>query len=484
MGNPCFSLRMTFSSYTFILFFAIVLGVYYLPLSWSVKKCHLLLASYLFYAAWNPPFVVLLWISTIVDWFCARWMHAATSRHTRLAFLVVSLCVNLGLLGFFKYANFALDNFILLADALGVTYVPPSLDIVLPVGISFYTFQTLSYTVDVYRKKIAPWPSPLDFALYVTFFPQLVAGPIVRAAEFLPQCAIPRRASRAQFGWGMCLFLLGLFEKVVVADGLLAPVVESVYDTPGFSADFVAAWAGTLAFAGQIFCDFAGYSTCAIGIAMCLGFALPDNFRFPYAAIGFSDFWRRWHISLSTWLRDYLYIPLGGNRLGPVRTYVNLALTMLLGGLWHGASWTFVVWGALHGLYLMIERLLYGSSLARLAIWGTGFGKVFLMLGTFAAVCVTWVFFRADAFSKALMITSSMFGSCPSDATPLEKIKVVQAVVPTGCIVLAHWLLRDRTLEDAAARIPAWLISILLAMMLISILMMPGEDRAFIYFQF
>jgi D-alanyl-lipoteichoic acid acyltransferase DltB (MBOAT superfamily) len=264
----------------------------------------------------------------------------------------------------------------------------------------------------------------------------------------------------------MSLFVLGLFEKVVIADGLLAPIVEQVYDTAVLPLDFVAAWSGTLAFAGQIFCDFAGYSMCAIGIAMCLGFTIPDNFRFPYAAIGFSDFWGRWHISLSSWLRDYLYIPLGGSRISNVRTYVNLMLTMLIGGLWHGASWTFVVWGALHGLYLMIERAISGTQVTRLAVWKTTVGK------------------RADDFTEAFLIVRSMFGFAPSVMTTIGTFDVLRSVVPTGCIVIAHWLLRDRTLEDVATKIPAWIISIVLAMMIVTTIMMPGEDRAFIYFQF
>jgi len=292
--------------------------------------------------------VFLLWLSTVVDWFAARWMYNARTKVLRIVFLVLSLCVNLGLLGFFKYGNFLLDNFILCTDFLGIHFQPARPDIILPVGISFYTFQTLSYTLDIYRRKIRPWHSFLDYALYVTFFPQLVAGPIVRAVEFLPQCIRPRRANRSQLSWGLSLLVIGLFEKVVIADGFLAPIVEAVYDSP-LKPNFISAWGATVAFAGQIFCDFAGYSTCAIGVAMCLGFSLPDNFRFPYAAVGFSDFWRRWHISLSTWLRDNLYIPLGGNLGGQVRTYANLMITMLIGGLWHGASWTFVVWGGFTG---------------------------------------------------------------------------------------------------------------------------------------
>ena len=245
------------------------------------------------------------------------------------------------MLGFFKYGGFLLANFRRGLALLGVDYVPPEMDIFLPIGISFYTFQTLSYTIDVYRGHTRPWPSFLDFAMFVTFFPQLVAGPIVRAAEFLPQCVTPKRANAHQLGWGASLLVLGIFEKVVLADGVMAPVVDTVYGSVR-EAGFFSAWVGTLAFGSQIFFDFAGYSTCAIGAGLSLGFVLPDNFRFPYAAVGISDFWTRWHISLSSWLRDYLYIPLGGNRQGLVRTQANLMVTMLLGGLWHGAAWRFV----------------------------------------------------------------------------------------------------------------------------------------------
>ena len=275
-------------------------------------------------------------------------------------YLAVSLVANFGLLGYFKYGTFLLENFLAVVRSLGwdLTLATPS--IILPVGISFYTFQTLSYTLDVYRRKTTPADSFLDYALYVTFFPQLVAGPIIRAVDFLPQCRRPKSFHGQAIGWGLCLMLLGLFEKMAVADGLLAPIAEAVYDSPAH-LDFVSAWCGTFAFAGQIFLDFAGYSLCAIGAALCLGFGIQDNFRFPYAAAGFSDFWRRWHISLSSWLKDYLYIPLGGNRHGWFRTFASLMITMLLGGLWHGASWTFVVWGGLHGFYLAVERGSAGS---------------------------------------------------------------------------------------------------------------------------
>ncbi|HET9482887.1 MAG TPA: MBOAT family O-acyltransferase, partial [Xanthomonadales bacterium] len=306
---------MVFNSLTFVVFFAIVLLLHALPLPWQVKKTNLLVASYLFYAAWNPPFVILLWISTLLDFFAARRIaesHTVIARRTWLAFSVV---VNLGFLSFFKYGEFLRDNFAAAVAPFGVSYAPPEWDIILPVGISFYSFQTMSYTLDVYLKRAVPTRSFLDFALFVTFFPQLVAGPIVRPNQLLPQFAEPQRASWPQLQFGLVLIVLGMFEKVVLADGFLAPVSEAVVGARG-PLPALDAWLGTLAFSGQIFCDFAGYSTIAIGTALCLGFHLPDNFRFPYAAIGFSDFWRRWHISLSTWLRDYLYVPLGGNRHG------------------------------------------------------------------------------------------------------------------------------------------------------------------------
>ncbi len=337
---------MPFNSLTFLVFFVIVLVGYHLPQSWRVKKTCLLIASYIFYAAWNPPFVILLWISTAVDWVAAQRIAATENRGKRRAWIAVSMVANLGLLGFFKYGGFVLDNFVTLSHAMGIPFTPMEFSIVLPVGISFYTFQTMSYSLDVYHRRAEPSPSFINFALYVTFFPQLVAGPIVRATDLIPQFEEERHATGPEFSWGLGLMSWGLFQKVVLADTLLAGAADSVFGTKAApplwmmagSIHWADAWLGSLAFGGQIFCDFAGYSTIAIGTALCLGFHVPENFRFPYAAIGFSDFWRRWHISLSTWLRDYLYIPLGGNRKGRVREYVNIMITMLLGGLWHGAS--------------------------------------------------------------------------------------------------------------------------------------------------
>src|SRR5215216_3412788 len=348
---------MVFNSYTFVAFFIIVLFLFNLPFSWKTRKVILLLARYVFYAAWNPPFILLLWLSTVVDFFVGRALYTQENKYKKRLLLIISLIGNLGMLCFFKYGGFLLENFVTLVNALGINFHPAKPNIILPAGISFYTFTTLCYTIDMYKKKSEPVKSLLDFSLFVTFFPHLVAGPIVRPPQLVPQFETPRVATRDQLIQGLFLLSLGLFMKVVMADTMLAGAADSVFTFPHLLVS-LDAWMGVLAFSGQIFFDFAGYSTCAIGVAMCLGFKLPENFRYPYAAIGFSDFWRRWHITLSTWLRDYLYIPLGGNRKGEVRTYVNLMITMLLGGLWHGASWTFVVWGALHGIYLCAERLI------------------------------------------------------------------------------------------------------------------------------
>lgn len=333
---------MLFNSLIFVLFFVTVLAVHLAPLPWTIRKWSLLAFSWLFYASWDPALLALLALLTLGNWLLGSWVEGCAADRRRFA-LGLAIAANLAVLGFFKYAGFVTANLAAASAALGIRFEIRPWDIPLPIGISFFTFEAVAYLVDLYHGKSRVSRSLLDFGLFLSFFPHLVAGPIIRPAHLLPQFETPRRATGNQFAWGMFLVVFGLFEKVVLADQFLAPITERVFDAGGQVAPGpVVAWCGTLAFAGQIFCDFAGYSTCAIGLACCLGFALPENFRRPYAAIGFSDFWRRWHISLSSWLRDYLYIPLGGNRHGPVRTQLNLMLTMVLGGLWHGAAWTFV----------------------------------------------------------------------------------------------------------------------------------------------
>ncbi len=472
---------MVFNSIIFLVFFVVVLFVYYLPLPWKIKKNHLWIASYLFYAAWNPPFVVLLWISTVVDWFVGKAIGNTQKLAKKRALLVLSLCTNLGLLGYFRYGEFLLESFIAVLETFNIQFQPAAPDVVLPVGISFYTFQSLSYTLDIYRGKLKPWHSFSDFALFVTFFPQLVAGPIVRAAAFLPQLIKPRQTSSRQFGWGFYLLFIGLFEKVILADTLLAPIADKVYAQTA-DAGFIDAWIGTLAFSGQIFFDFSGYSNCAIGAALCLGFVLPDNFLFPYASTGFAEFWRRWHISLSTWLRDYLYISLGGNRKGRKRTLINLMLTMLLCGLWHGASWRFIFWGGLHGVYLVTERGFRAVFKDVDFFKRTGI-RVGLMLVTYFFLCISWVFFRASDFSSAFSLVSSML-FYPGVSGLLDQEEVITVLVISAALLFAHWKLRDKGLELFMEKIPMWVRAIVLAFFLISLALVPTDERAFIYFQF
>ena len=472
---------MVFSSLTFIVFFSVVLALYRVLPSWSAKKALLLVASYVFYGAWNPPFVLLLLFSTVVDYWAALKMASANTTRQRKTFLAVSLVGNLGLLAFFKYGAFAVRNFSALMQAVGVAYQPVAPDIVLPVGISFYTFQTLSYTIDVYRGQLKPARSFLDFAVFVSFFPQLVAGPIVRAADFLYQLEEERYIQVRAFGWGVFLMTLGLFQKVVLADGLLSESADAVFGSLGPTSQ-LDSWLGVIAFAGQIFCDFAGYSTCAIGVALCFGFHLVDNFHFPYAAVGFRDFWRRWHMSLSTWLRDYLYIPLGGNRGGRARTNFALMATMLLGGLWHGASWNFVVWGALHGLFLVAERGI--TRLIGDAAWAKTMSVRFATgVLTFALVCIAWVFFRARDLPGSAMIVASMLGAIPAPPI-LPTLGIYKVVGAMFGIVGAHIWLRNRRIEELAARVPSPVITAAWAVMLFSIILMQGAGDAFIYFQF
>jgi alginate O-acetyltransferase complex protein AlgI len=371
-------------------------------------------------------------------------------------------------------------NFAHLVALAGFKYSPPKSSIVLPIGISFYTFATMSYTLDIYLRRAVPARNFLDYALFVTFFPHLVAGPIMRPTELVPQFEVPHKVTPDQLRFGLALMTLGLFEKAVLADGFLGPVVDHIYNdrvVPGF----VDAWVGTLAFSGQIFCDFAGYSITAIGAALCLGFALSDNFRFPYAAIGFTDFWRRWHITLSAWLRDYLYIPLGGNRHGNARTYFSLMATMLIGGLWHGASWTFVVWGGLHGLYLSVERLLRkrfsGYQPGRVAAAALG-------LLTFVLVNIAWVFFRAKTFHEATVILGGMFGRNTHAEPVLAAIYIITTTVILSGLLLAHWSMRSQTLEATIGRIHPTTLTALWTIMAFAVVIQHGESNGFIYFQF
>jgi D-alanyl-lipoteichoic acid acyltransferase DltB (MBOAT superfamily) len=412
--NPAFIPAMLFNSFHFLVFFAIVCPAYWL-LPYRLQRYLLLGASYYFYMSWKAHYAALLAFSTLVDYLVARGMARHDDRpRWRLVLLLTSLTTNLGLLFAFKYWGFFGESFEAVSRLLGRPMEWPSLEVLLPVGISFYTFQALSYTIDVYRRRIPAQRSLPIFALYVSFFPQLVAGPIERASHLIPQLLAPRTFEMERALHGLKLVLAGLFKKMVVADNL-APFVERIYGGGGHGEPVVYLLA-TYAFAFQIYADFSGYSDIAVGVAKLMGFDFISNFETPYFSRGVTEFWHRWHISLSTWLRDYLYIPLGGNRIGVGRTYVNLGLTMLLGGLWHGAHWNFVIWGALNGLYLAAARLWAGRAAglaARLRIPDAAIATLQRLL-TFHSICLTWVFFRSQSLDGSMGMVTALARSVAS----------------------------------------------------------------------
>ena len=470
---------MQFDSFTFAVFFVLVLLLFQVSPSWKLQKIVLLLASYLFYAAWSPPLLVLIWISTLTDFSVARLMQNAESSSRRRVLLILSLSVNLGLLAYFKYADFLMNSFIDLMAGIGVIYAAPEFDIILPIGISFYTFQTLSYTIDVYRKQIKASNNLLDFSLFVTFFPQLVAGPIMRAGALLPQFQIPRKILQPQLVLGLTLLAWGLFQKTVLADGLYAPIVDDFFNRAGagsLTSNALTDWLAVFSFSMQIYFDFSGYSLCAVGIAMVFGFSLVDNFRSPYAASGFSDFWRRWHISLSEWLRDYLYISLGGNQTSRFITLRNLSITMLLGGLWHGASWNFVLWGLLHAILLVVEHLFRALPIKRPP-------EILIILLTFIAVSICWIPFRSPDFSSSLLIAQSLF--MPQQFTGSIVLQQMLALFGVAAVFTYQYWRRNLSLDELIATVPAGLQAVLLACIITAIaLTATGDSHAFIYFQF
>ncbi len=388
---------MVFTSWAFVKFLAVVLvGLRIMPTR-MLRQLLILLASAYFYAYWEPAYLLLLATPSLIDYWCAIAIEDSGKAHIRKRWLLFSLISNLGLLAYFKYTGFFAET---IAGLFGME--KPQLDIVLPVGISFFTFKTLSYTIDVYRREIAACRNMWQYAMFVAYFPELVAGPIVRASVFLPQMTRSLKLAWPRTLIGLQIILLGVTKKLVIADRL-APFADAIFAAPELYSPLTVASA-VLAYSLQIYCDFSGYSDIAIGVSRIIGFDLPENFNMPYAATSITDFWRRWHMTLSSWLRDYLYIPLGGNRKGQIRTYVNLMLTMLLGGLWHGASWTFVVWGLLHGAGLAVHKL-----------WSTVFpgqrrpfrGVVGWAL-TYGFVCFAWIFFRSPDFSTAVAIVRKL----------------------------------------------------------------------------
>lgn len=397
---------MLFNSMHFLIFYPLILIVYFLLPSVRTRNVLLLLASYYFYALYKVEYLSLIFLSTIVDYFAGIFMSRTDNLRKRKLLIFISLFINLGALFFFKYFNFFSGNVNFLLSSLGIAYSLPRYSILLPVGISFYTFQTLSYTIDVYRGDLKAEKDFLTFALYVTFFPQLVAGPIERATNLIKQFHVYHKPSYQRVVSGIRLMLWGFFKKVVIADRL-AVAVDTVYNSPN-DFDGVFFIIATVLFAFQIFCDFSGYSDIAIGSARIMGYDLMKNFDRPYHSKSVTEFWRRWHISLSTWFKDYIYVPLGGNRKGRARTYINLFTIFFLSGLWHGAQWTFVIWGILNGLAMVFERMIGMNKFIRILETKKGFMSkltgLILNMTTFIYICITWIFFRANSVSDAVNI--------------------------------------------------------------------------------
>jgi len=403
-----------FPTATFAIFFLIVL-----PLSWALMphqpawRIFIVVASYVFYGWWDWRFVFLLAASTVVNHVLAVAIYRAPTQSMRKGLLTLAVSFDLGLLAYFKYAGFFVSSF---DNAFGTSFL---VNVTLPVGISFYTFMAISYVVDTYRGQLVP-ASFVKFAVFQSFFPHLVAGPIVRASELLPQLESPRNPRRVNVSRAYVLIVIGLFLKVVIANHLATHIVDQVFAAPDRHSS-LEVLVGIYGYAVQIFADFCGYTNIAIGIALLLGFEFPQNFDAPYTAVSLQDFWRRWHMTLSRWLRDYLYIPLGGSRKGTARTYVNLMATMLLGGLWHGAAWTFVAWGAIHGVGLSIERAVGWRPTSARGRW---FGRLL----TFHVVCLGWVFFRADSFETAWQVLQRLFTAW-GQPSPLVTTGVVLAIL-------------------------------------------------------
>ena len=471
---------MTFNSLSYLLFLPTVLVLY-----WQVgqrkRQWLLLAASYLFYGAWDWRFLGLIWLSTAIDYAVGRTLGRSDDETARKRLLLVSVGANLGILGFFKYAGFFVESAGALLGRIGLAPNPPLLEILLPVGISFYTFQTLSYTVDVYRRKIEPERDPLTFAVFVAYFPQLVAGPIERAQNLLPQLRERQRPlSTDRAASAVALILLGLTKKVVIAD-TMAPIVQRSFAEPG-SLGTVGAAVAAVAFTLQVYGDFSGYTDIARGTSRLLGIELMQNFRQPLLSRNITELWRTWHMSLYGWLREYVYIPLGGNRRGVRATYRNLLVTMTLGGLWHGAAWTFVLWGFLHGLLLIGDRLRGAvadeeAGVPRLREWPA-------VVATFSVFALSLVIFRAESLGDAGAVFRSLVtGGLALDGTVLPDLVVVGL---GGLLVLTLDVLHRRrpSLVTAPLQVPAT-AGVFAALSVAGVVLLSGNPTVpFIYFQF
>jgi alginate O-acetyltransferase complex protein AlgI len=465
---------VVFNSYTFAIFLPIVLGGYWLLRGHRRQNLLLLIASYVFYGAWDVRFLLLMWFTTLVDYVVGRKLQGEPDDEVRRWVLIVSLVVNLGVLATFKYFGFFTDSFAGLAESVGLQINPPTLQLLLPIGISFYTFHGISYTVDVYRRRIDAVDDLPTFAVFVAYFPQLVAGPIGRATVQLPQFQSDRTPPDGDTARsGVWLILIGLVKKIVIADSV-APLVNETWAAPG-SESAASLVLAAIGFSLQIYGDFSGYTDIARGVSRLFGIELLRNFDQPYLSRNITEFWRRWHISLSTWLRDYLYVPLGGNRKGVSRTSFNLFATMLLGGLWHGAAWTFVIWGALHGAFLMISHRRNRPIL-------TGLRSIPSVVTTFGLVTFAWIFFRADSLRSALEFIEGI-------------VTLRGGAIDFSLLALLAFVGKLALLIDAAQRVKgddAFLASLpsplqgatVGASILLLVVFSGGAGEPFIYFQF
>jgi alginate O-acetyltransferase complex protein AlgI len=477
---------LKFNSLAFLAFWPIFTMLFFATRGWR-RMAVSFVGSYVFYGWWDWRFLALIVFSTTLDFYVGRWLADETKAGRRKVLLAVSMVANLGLLAFFKYFGFFVDSFVEAFAGLGVNLDGPALQIILPIGISFYTFQTMSYTIDIYKGELQPEKSWLKFATFVAFFPQLVAGPIVRAKTLLPQLDRDRPLDSKEFLAGFQLAIWGFVKKVAIADSV-AVVVEAIFAFPETQSS-LALIVGMHLYAFQIYLDFSGYSDIAIGIARMLGYQFPLNFNRPYFATSFSDFWRRWHISLSSWLRDYLYIPLGGNRRGKVITYRNLWITMLLGGLWHGANWTFVGWGALHGGYLVVERWLQ-DPLRRLQValrFPDWLAKGVMIVVVYHLAAFAFVLFRTPDFGTFIVYVKQMFalenlspGSVPHKLLVAKSALLIAGLLAVDAASFSPRLART-FYEDAH---PATRAALVAGMLVIIAFFGTFRGNAFIYFQF
>ena len=476
---------MLFNSSVFFVFLVAVFGIYWFLLKHNLRlqNSFLVLASYVFYGWWDYRFLVLIIISSLADFLIARKLGKVDDPVVRKSLLVLSLCVNIGILGFFKYFNFFIDSFVDLSSTVGLSVNAPVLNIVLPVGISFYTFQTLSYTIDVYRRKLDPCTNMVTFFAYVSFFPQLVAGPIERATRLLPQFEKPRVFSQAKAEEGVRQMLWGFFKKIAIADVCAVHVNTIFSQSESMPGSMLVL--GAFYFAFQIYGDFSGYSDIAIGCAKLFGFDLMTNFRYPYFSRDIAEFWRRWHISLSTWFRDYLYIPLGGSRGTKWQQLRNVIIIFVVSGFWHGANWTFIAWGALNAIYF-IPLLLGKRNRQHMDTIAAGrflpsFPEFVKVLVTFGLTLIAWVFFRAESVGHAV---SYLMGMTTGLVTPIAAIYLI----PMVFIVLMlgiEWVQREEehVMVMGAIRRP-FRFAFYLGLVFLIIANVSANQAEFIYFQF